>query len=167
MIEVAAGILVRDGRILLQQRPASKDFAYRWECPGGKVEAHESHHSALARELKEELGLEVLKAPDPHVADFYIGGRAIWCGDVGSEAHGKVFILFYLVPAFMGEPTPREGQGWGWFTEKELRTLWVTPGNEAAVAAICRAVWPNARGSGCGMSWHHHTCDCGGVGGDR
>jgi 8-oxo-dGTP pyrophosphatase MutT (NUDIX family) len=65
---IAAAVLVLPGassiserRVLLQQRPLSKDFALRWECPGGKVERHESHHGALARELREELGIEVAR----------------------------------------------------------------------------------------------------------
>lgn len=148
MIEVVAGILVQPGtgdepdRVLLQQRPPSKDFPLRWEMPGGKVAGpHESHHSALARELREELGINVSTGPDSHVSDFDIASIAIWSGRVGSENHGAVFILFYRVLSWTGPITPKEGQGWGWFTRAELDALWKTPGNNAARDAIARALW--------------------------
>lgn len=56
--QVVAGIL-RDsqGRVLLAQRPAGKDWAGYWEFPGGKVNPGEGATQALARELEEELGI--------------------------------------------------------------------------------------------------------------
>lgn len=148
MIEVVAGVLVEPGldgepdRILLQQRPKSKDYPLRWEMPGGKVEGpHESHHSALARELWEELGIRVEREHRAGVDSFKIAEHSIWCGPVGSESHGGVFILFLRVEGWRGSVRPREGQGWGWFTREELDALWKTPGNEAARFAIARAVW--------------------------
>jgi 8-oxo-dGTP diphosphatase len=128
--------------VLLQQRPLSKDFALRWECPGGKVERHESHHGALARELREELGIEVARERRFGVDDqLCIAERAIWCGTVGSEDHDEVFILFYHVQKWSGFPTPKEGQGWGWFGKNELEALWKTPGNHNARTSIRAAVW--------------------------
>lgn len=57
--EVVAGAIFRDGRLLLAQRTRPPELAGRWELPGGKVEALESPREALARELAEELGVEV------------------------------------------------------------------------------------------------------------
>jgi len=59
-VQVAVGV-VRDasGRILMTSRPAPKVYAGWWEFPGGKLEAGESVEQALARELSEELGLQV------------------------------------------------------------------------------------------------------------
>lgn len=57
-IDVVAGILERDGLLLLAQRDGSRDQPGRWEFPGGKVEPGESQPQALARELAEELGIE-------------------------------------------------------------------------------------------------------------
>jgi mutator protein MutT len=63
LVHVLAGVLVDcAGRVLLAERPAGKAFAGRWEFPGGKLEAGETPRSALARELQEELGIEVLEA---------------------------------------------------------------------------------------------------------
>ena len=60
-IDVAVGIILRpDGQILLGQRPADKPWPGWWELPGGKIEAGETVLQALARELEEELGIQVI-----------------------------------------------------------------------------------------------------------
>ena len=56
---VAAVIEDAAGRVLVAQRPAHKHLARKWEFPGGKVEAGEAPVDALARELREELGIEI------------------------------------------------------------------------------------------------------------
>jgi 8-oxo-dGTP diphosphatase len=56
---VVAAILARNGRILLTRRAPGKHLAGRWEFPGGKVEEWETPEAALAREVREELDLEV------------------------------------------------------------------------------------------------------------
>ena len=57
MTTVVAGILERDGRILICQRKADQAHPLKWEFPGGKVEAGEEPGAALQRELNEELGI--------------------------------------------------------------------------------------------------------------
>ncbi|MHB8055181.1 MAG: A/G-specific adenine glycosylase [Candidatus Aminicenantales bacterium] len=55
--------VIRDGkRILIQKRPEKGLLAGLWEFPGGKVESGESLRTALRRELREELGLEIESA---------------------------------------------------------------------------------------------------------
>jgi 8-oxo-dGTP diphosphatase len=56
---VVAGALVRGSSVLLAQRRRPPELAGLWELPGGKVAAGESERAALARELREELGVEV------------------------------------------------------------------------------------------------------------
>ncbi|MGE5303183.1 MAG: (deoxy)nucleoside triphosphate pyrophosphohydrolase [Alphaproteobacteria bacterium] len=58
-IEVVAGLIVRDDRVLICQRSAASAFPLKWEFPGGKVEAGEDPSEALRRELREELAIEV------------------------------------------------------------------------------------------------------------
>ncbi|MGA0854164.1 MAG: (deoxy)nucleoside triphosphate pyrophosphohydrolase [Luteolibacter sp.] len=60
MIEVVCGI-IRDelGRVLVGLRPEGKHLGGLWEFPGGKVDPGESAEEALARELREELGIDV------------------------------------------------------------------------------------------------------------
>ncbi|CAM3184858.1 (deoxy)nucleoside triphosphate pyrophosphohydrolase [Prescottella defluvii] len=58
--EVVAAALIRDGRLLLAQRTRPPELAGLWELPGGKVEPGESPSAAVRRELREELGVEVV-----------------------------------------------------------------------------------------------------------
>src|SRR5262249_60403622 len=63
LVAVAAAVLQRrDGHVLLAQRLAGTPYAGYWEFPGGKLEPGESAPTALARELREELGIEVIRA---------------------------------------------------------------------------------------------------------
>ncbi|NOX75698.1 MAG: Nudix family hydrolase [Gammaproteobacteria bacterium] len=59
---VAAAIVDEQGRVLIARRPPHVHQGDLWEFPGGKVEAGESARQALARELREELGIEVQQA---------------------------------------------------------------------------------------------------------
>jgi 8-oxo-dGTP diphosphatase len=57
--DVVCAIIENSGKFLIAQRPAGKPLAYRWEFPGGKVHEGETEISALSRELREELSIEV------------------------------------------------------------------------------------------------------------
>lgn len=57
-ITVVAGLIYRDGRLLVCQRRGDGPFPLKWEFPGGKVEKGESDIDALRRELREELAVE-------------------------------------------------------------------------------------------------------------
>ena len=59
IIEVSAGLVFRDGKLLITQRPSGGHLAGLWEFPGGKREPGESFEQTLHRELMEELGIEV------------------------------------------------------------------------------------------------------------
>lgn len=56
---VVAGALIEQGMLLVAQRVRPPELAGRWELPGGKVAPGESDADALARELREELGIDV------------------------------------------------------------------------------------------------------------
>ena len=58
-IEVAAGLVFRDHKLLITQRPLGSHLAGMWEFPGGKREAAETFEACLERELAEELGIVV------------------------------------------------------------------------------------------------------------
>jgi 8-oxo-dGTP diphosphatase len=58
-VEVAAGIVFRDGRVLIAKRRPQDHLGGLWEFPGGKRQAGESYEDCLRRELMEELGIEV------------------------------------------------------------------------------------------------------------
>lgn len=101
-VEVAAAVIERpDGSFLLAQRPAGKVYAGWWEFPGGKVETGEPAEQALARELREELGIDVLRAYP-------------WISRVHIYEHATVVLHFFRVVEWSGEPTSREGQAFVW-----------------------------------------------------
>jgi mutator protein MutT len=58
-VEVAAALVFREGKLLITRRFADAHMGGLWEFPGGKKELAESYEECLARELKEELGIEV------------------------------------------------------------------------------------------------------------
>jgi 8-oxo-dGTP diphosphatase len=53
-------VIERDGRVLLAQRPRDKHLPLKWEFAGGKVEPGEDPAAAIVREIREELGCEVV-----------------------------------------------------------------------------------------------------------
>ncbi len=59
VVEVAAGVVFRQGRVLITQRRAEDHLGGLWEFPGGKREPGETFAECLKRELMEELGIEV------------------------------------------------------------------------------------------------------------
>jgi 8-oxo-dGTP diphosphatase len=63
VIDVAAGLVFRDGRLLLTQRAAGSHLGGLWEFPGGKREPAETFEDCLARELMEELGIAIAIGP--------------------------------------------------------------------------------------------------------
>ena len=100
--DVAVGVLIRpDGSFLLTSRPPGKAYAGYWEFPGGKLEAGETVHQALCRELQEELGI-VVSASEP------------WKVELIDYPHALVRLNFCKVRACTGALEMREGQQFSW-----------------------------------------------------
>jgi 8-oxo-dGTP diphosphatase len=93
-ILVAAAIIVERGRVLLTQRKRGAHLEGMWEFPGGKVEDGEDPKDALARELREEIGVDV------DVGDIV---------EVTFHAYEtkSVLLLFYRATRREGSPEPR------------------------------------------------------------
>ena len=103
-IRVVAGALFdADGRVLIAERPAGTHLAGRWEFPGGKVGEGEALEPALARELREELGVAV-----------DVDG----CQRLASLTHAypdrEVELHLYVVDGWSGTPRGLDGQGLRW-----------------------------------------------------
>ncbi len=102
MIEVAVGVLIRaDGAVLFGQRRVGKPYAGWWEFPGGKLEPGESVEEALARELHEELGIDVQRSFP-------------WMVREHVYPHAHVRLSFRRVVDWRGTPCAREGQALAW-----------------------------------------------------
>lgn len=71
-IQVVGAIIVKDGCILCVQRGLGGTLPYKWEFPGGKIEFGETPHQALARELQEELRVEVAMADNLYAEVDYV-----------------------------------------------------------------------------------------------
>lgn len=59
MVQVIAGVIEKEGKILIAKRSVDTRFAGKWEFPGGKLEEGESHEACLKREIKEECNIDV------------------------------------------------------------------------------------------------------------
>jgi mutator protein MutT len=58
-VDVSAALIFRNGKLLIAQRHADAHLGGLWEFPGGKREAQETDEECLAREIREELGVEI------------------------------------------------------------------------------------------------------------
>jgi 8-oxo-dGTP diphosphatase len=124
VIEVAAAVLQRpDGAFLLAQRPQGKVYAGYWEFPGGKIEPGEPADRALARELHEELGID-------------IGPAYPWLTRVFTYPHGTVRLQFFRIFSWQGEPHPREDQAIAWQNAGAPMAAPMLPANAPVLAAL-------------------------------
>jgi mutator protein MutT len=109
---VAAGILVRDNRVLLCHRSASRRwYPSVWDLPGGHVEANESAGAALIRELREELAIEVSE-PD---------GECLL-----HVTNDEFDMQVWLITEWEGTPanaSPAEHDDIAWFSEDKAMAL--------------------------------------------
>lgn len=75
-VPVVCAVIERDGLVLLAQRPSHKLLPLKWEFAGGKVEPGEDPAAAIVREIREELGCEIVitRALPPFTHDY---GRVV------------------------------------------------------------------------------------------
>ena len=124
IVEVAAAVILRaDGAFLLARRPEGRVYAGWWEFPGGKIEAGEPASAALARELHEEIGIDVTQSWP-------------WLTRVFTYAHATVRLHFFRVTHWTGEPHPREGQQLAWQRIGEPMVEPMLPANAPILASL-------------------------------
>ncbi len=88
--QVVAGLIFKDGKVLVCQRTRHQTMPLKWEFPGGKIEEGEQPRDALRRELEEELGITAQIGEEvSRLRHEYRGG-------------GAVELRFYAVHSFAG-----------------------------------------------------------------
>ncbi|MHB8341230.1 MAG: (deoxy)nucleoside triphosphate pyrophosphohydrolase [Mycobacteriales bacterium] len=122
---VVAAALVRDTpggkQVLAARRAHPPELAGWWEFPGGKVEPGETEVAALARECREELGIEI-----------EVGGR------VGPDLEAGAILRVYLARATRGRLRPIEHSELRWLTIDRLNDVAWLPADASVVAELRR-----------------------------
>ncbi len=130
-VEVVAAIVVDScQRILMAQRADWQHQGGKWEFPGGKIEAGETHLQALARELEEEVDLKI----DPRFCELF---KAVH----HDYADKQVSLYFYLVKNVSGMAKGMEGQPVLWIDAKTLSQLAIPDANKTIADALLET-WP-------------------------
>jgi 8-oxo-dGTP diphosphatase len=129
MTVVAVALVDDRGRVLLQKRAPDRAMAGLWEFPGGKVEAGELPEAALARELKEELGI------DTEAADLVPACFA--SAPVGGQ---HMLLLLYICRKWRGEPQPIDASDLQWLRPASMAALDMPPADEPLVALLEKLV---------------------------
>ena len=125
VLVVAVALIDADGRVLLARRPEGKSMAGLWEFPGGKVRDGEAPETALIRELKEELGIDVAAnclAPLTFASHRY------------ETFH--LLMPLYVCRRWSGNVAAREGQALQWVRPERLSDHPMPPADKPLVAAL-------------------------------
>jgi 8-oxo-dGTP diphosphatase len=122
---VVAGAVISGSAVLVAQRRRPPELAGRWELPGGKVAAGETEPVALARELAEELGIEVA-----------IGQRL---GD-DIPLNATTTLRAYQVSLIRGEPHPHDHAALRWVGAADLHDVDWVPADRGCLAALNRVL---------------------------
>lgn len=126
--EVVAAAIVDGSRLLLAQRTRPPEFAGMWELPGGKVEDGETPAEALVRELREELGIEV-------VAGERVGA------DV--PLNDELVLRAYRVEIVHGTPEALEHSAIRWFDAADLPAADLVPNDQEWLPDLLRLLEPS------------------------
>jgi 8-oxo-dGTP diphosphatase len=124
MIHVVAGALIdAQARVLIAQRPAGKHMAGEWEFPGGKLEPGEDRFEGLKRELREELGIETIRATPLIAYEHRYAERA-------------VLLDLWIVEEFSGIPQSLDAQSLQWVSLAELDTVGLLEADRPMIGAL-------------------------------
>lgn len=124
-IRVAAGIILRDDRILICQRHHSDPYGLQWEFPGGKVEPQEDLKESLRRELTEELNIQA------QVGDEVFRLRHRY-------PDRYVEVIFFLISSYEGEISNRVFEAVEWAARPRLQEYPFLDADRELVSRIVR-----------------------------
>ena len=125
LLVVAAALVDRDGRLLVQQRPDGGAMAGLWEFPGGKLEPGETPEQALIRELAEELAIDVEEA---------CLAPACFASDRIGDRH--LLLLLYVCRKWRGTPVARHASALRWVRPVELHGLAMPPADKPLIGLL-------------------------------
>ena len=120
---VVAGAIIKDGKVFAAQRGASGKTAFKWEFPGGKINPGETPEQALARELVEELSINV----KVHELIYSV---------VDEYEDVILHIDTYKCSLISGEPTLSEHISMAWSDKNELDKLNFSPADAPVLEKI-------------------------------
>jgi 8-oxo-dGTP diphosphatase len=123
-IQVSAGIIVQEDRVLVCQRKRTVKYPLQWEFPGGKVERGETIDECLQRELKEELSIDAEIGPLFH--------HQLWV----YPDSGSYEVFFFMVPSFTGTVTNITFEQIAWIEISGLNTITMLDGNREVVEKL-------------------------------
>ena len=131
MVQVVAGILQNDGKILVAQRTPEQSHPLKWEFPGGKVEPGESPEQALTRELEEELGIR------DAAGDVIARYQFAYPGKLPIE------LIFFRIRHFSGEPRNLIFHDLRWQPKYQLAGLDFVEGDREFIHGIYTSAYGN------------------------
>jgi 8-oxo-dGTP diphosphatase len=131
-IVVAAMIVDGAGRVLIAERPEGKFMAGWWEFPGGKLEFGERPEDGLAREVREELGIEIEVGDPFHVVN------------VVRAPEKAVLVLFYWCRWVAGEIELLDAGDVDWVTIDDFDRVRFLESNQPVVEKLRRRGLPGA-----------------------
>ncbi|HEX7780893.1 MAG TPA: (deoxy)nucleoside triphosphate pyrophosphohydrolase [Vicinamibacterales bacterium] len=108
-IPVLAAVIERDGRVLVTRRLEGSHLSGYWEFPGGKCDPDETHEACLARELREELGVDARIGPELLVTEHAYPEKTVR--------------LHFRRCEIDGQPRPLLNQQMRWVSRDEMRAL--------------------------------------------
>lgn len=123
--DVTAGLICKEGKILIATRPKGTHLEGFWEFPGGKQEEGEDLKECLKREIEEELGIEVMVDEHFLTVDHEYTDKRI-------SLH--VFNCTWL----KGEPVPLQRQETRWSTLTELSKLAFPPPDVRVIETLTK-----------------------------
>jgi len=127
-VVVLAGVIERDGKLLVTRRLEGTHLSGYWEFPGGKCEPGEAHEACLAREILEELDV---------VAD--VGGEIL----VTEHTYpSRTVRLHFRWCRITGEPKAMLGQAMRWITRDELGELQFPEADRALIDLLLKSTSP-------------------------
>ena len=130
-VRVVIGIIFNtDQTVLVAQRQAHQEKPGVWEFPGGKVEMGEDGFTALQRELREELAIDVTQAQ-------------LWLETEYSYSKKTILLQTWLVRQFSNTPRGAEGQFIEWIPVTDLLTREFPEGNKLVIDKIIAEYLPH------------------------